>query len=256
VLARSDLFPDALAGVPLVAASAGPLLISRRLNWTAGWLPRSSGFCPWTSRSTCWAARERCLRRSRTRSRHSATTPLPGWRALTASPLASDRHPGGASSGRTAVRRCCRDRPDFPDALAAGAAAGLGGVVVLSNDAALPPSVRDYVVDNQQVDNALVATVGAGGAVLPLRRTWPSLVSTATRPPPSWPMSSSSSPGVRVRCSQGWRREPTSRTLSVVARSWHPRWADAPHDAHHPQRTPGDVPHPEPGHDPRRFHLR
>jgi hypothetical protein len=146
---------------------------------------------------------------------------------------------------------------NFPDALAPGAAAGLGVVAFLSNDAALPPSVRDYVVDNQQVDNALVATVGGGRRCRPtLRRMWPSLVSTATRPPPSWPMSSSSSPGVRVRCSQGWRREPTSRTLSVVARSWHPRWADAPHDAHHPQRTPGDVPHPEPGHDPRRFHLR
>ena len=88
------------------------------------------------------------------------------------------------------------------------------------------------------------------------RRMSPSLVPTAIRPPPSWPISSSSSPGVRVRPWQGWPREPTSRTRSAVVRSWPSSVGRCSSPTHHPQRTRAGVPYPEPGHDRRRSHLR
>jgi hypothetical protein len=150
VLAQSDLFRDVLAGVPLAAASIRPLLITPQLSSTVGWLPKSSGSCPWTSRSP--ARRHGCAVSGRRRPGQGARlhhhSPAGGpW------PLrhrARGRHPGGAIPGRTALGRSRRDRPELPDALAAGAAAGFGAAASSCPTTRYPQPVRNYVVPKQQ----------------------------------------------------------------------------------------------------------
>jgi putative cell wall-binding protein len=161
VLARSDLFPDALAGVPLAAASSGPLLITPPTQLDSRVAAEIQRILPvdmpvYLLGGT--GALSQAVEDQVKALGYTTVTRLAGPdRFATALAIASqvEQVVGGppfvvfVATGR-----------NFPDALAAGAAAGFGGVVVLSNDATLPQPVRDYVAEKQQVDNALVATVG------------------------------------------------------------------------------------------------
>jgi Cell wall binding domain 2 (CWB2) len=221
VLARSDLFPDALAGVPLAAASTGPLLITPPTQLDGRVAAEMQRILP-LDRPVYLLGGTGALSQA-------VEEQVKALGYTTVTRLAGPDRFATALAIAIQVEQVLGEAPfvvlvatgrNFPDALAAGAAAGFGGVVVLSNDATLPQPVRDYVVVKQQVDNALVATVGG-----PAEPSYPEAdlaipVRTATRPPPSWPMSSSSSPEASHRWWQGWRRVRTSRTPSAVVRSW------------------------------------
>jgi putative cell wall-binding protein len=161
VLARSDLFPDALAGVPLAAASSGPLLITPPTELdsrVAAEIQRTLPVDKPVYLLGGTGALSQAVEDQVKALGYSTVIRLAGPdRFATALAIAVqvEQVLGGAPS----VVLVATGR-NFPDALAAGAAAGIGGVVVLSNDATLPQPVRDYVVHKQQVDNALVATVG------------------------------------------------------------------------------------------------
>ena len=161
VLARSDLFPDALAGVPLAAASIGPLLItpptqldSRVAAEIQRILPSDKPIYLLGGTGALSQAVEDQVKALG----YTTVTRLAGPDRF-ATALAIAIQVEQVQGGPPVVVLVATGR-NFPDALAAGAAAGFGGVVVLSNDATLPPPVRGYVVQKQQVDNAFVATVG------------------------------------------------------------------------------------------------
>jgi putative cell wall-binding protein len=162
VLARSDLFPDALAGVPLAAASTGPLLITPPTQLDSRVAAEMQRILP-VDRPVYLlggtGALSQAVEDQVKALGYSTVTRLAGPdRFATALAIASQVEQ--VRGGPPSVVLVATGR-NFPDALAAGAAAGFGGgVVVLSNDATLPPPVRDYVVHKQQVDNAIVATVG------------------------------------------------------------------------------------------------
>lgn len=166
VLARSDMFPDALAGVPLAAASVGPLLItpSTQLDTRVG------------------AEITRILAKDR------RVYLLGGTGALSLGVENAVKALGytnvvrlqGADRFATAlaiaqqIEQIIAPDPvplviiatgqNFPDALSGGAASGaFGGVVVLSNNATLPPAVLTYVTQKQAA-TALVVTVGGPAA--------------------------------------------------------------------------------------------
>jgi putative cell wall-binding protein len=165
VLARSDLFPDALAGVPLAAASTGPLLITPPTQLDSRVAAEIRRILPLDRPVYLLGgtgALSQAVEDQVKALGYSTVTRLAGPdRFATALAIASQVEQ--VLGGPPSVVLVATGR-NFPDALAAGAAAGFGGVVVLSNDATLPQPVRDYVVQKQQVDNAFVATVGGPAA--------------------------------------------------------------------------------------------
>jgi putative cell wall-binding protein len=161
VLARSDLFPDALAGVPLAAASTGPLLITPPTQLDGRVAAEMQRILP-LDRPVYLLGGTGALSQA-------VEDQVKALGYTTVTRLAGPDRFATALAIAIQVEQVLGEAPfvvlvatgrNFPDALAAGAAAGFGGVVVLSNDATLPQPVRDYVVVKQQVDNALVATVG------------------------------------------------------------------------------------------------
>jgi putative cell wall-binding protein len=161
VLARSDLFPDALAGVPLAAASAGPLLITPPTQLDSRVAAEIQRILP-VDKPVYLLGGTGALSQA-------VEDQVKALGYTTVTRLAGPDRFATALEIAIQVEQVLGGPPfvvvvatglNFPDALASGAAAGSGGVVVLSNDARLPQSVRDYVVHKQQVDNALVATVG------------------------------------------------------------------------------------------------
>jgi hypothetical protein len=165
VLARSDTFPDALAGIPLAVEKQGPLLLT-----------------PPT------ALDPRVLTElNRVLGAHSGKTVylLGGTGALSAAVDSAVRAAGfstvrlaGASRIDTALAIAgALGAPEqvflatglnFPDALAAGTAAGSywldptqGGVVLLTQDQVLPTAVRTYLSAHP---GAVVTTVGGQAA--------------------------------------------------------------------------------------------
>ena len=161
VLARSDLFPDALAGVPLAAASFGPLLITPPTQLDSRVAAEIQRILPLDRPVYLLGgtgALSQAVEDQVKALGYTTVTRLAGPDRF-ATALAIALQVEQVLGGPPFVVLVATGR-NFPDALAAGAAAGFGGVVVLSNDATLPPPVRDYVVDKQQVDNAFVATVG------------------------------------------------------------------------------------------------
>lgn len=146
VLARSDDYADALAGVPLAAAKDGPLLLTPPANLD----PRTL------------AEMRRCLA-------PGATVYLLGGTAA----LSDSVEDAVRAAGYAVVRLAGADRydtslavlqqglgsvarvllatgNDFPDALAAGAAAGArGGGVLLTDGAELPAAIASYVATSR-----------------------------------------------------------------------------------------------------------
>jgi putative cell wall-binding protein len=166
VLARSDLFPDALAGVPLAAASLGPLLTtpptgldSQVATEIVRTLPKDRPVYLLGGTGALSQGVEDAVRALG----YTNVVRLQGAnRFLTALAIAQQ------------VERVLAPDPlplvliatgrNFPDALGAGAAAGaVGGVVVLSDGETLPQPVLDYVAQKQQA-GAFVATVGGPAA--------------------------------------------------------------------------------------------
>ena len=161
VLARSDLFPDALAGVPLAAASTGPLLITPPTQLDSRVAAEIQRILPLDKPVYLLGgtgALSQAVEDQVKALGYTTVTRLAGPDRF-ATALAIALQVEQVLGGPPVVVLVATGR-NFPDALAAVAAAGSGGVVVLSNDATLPPPVRAYVVQKQQVDNALVATVG------------------------------------------------------------------------------------------------
>jgi putative cell wall-binding protein len=161
VLARSDLFPDALAGVPLAAASTGPLLITPPTQLDSRVAAEIQRILPLDKPVYLLGgtgALSQAVEDQVKALGYTTVTRLAGPDRF-ATALAIAVQVEQVVGGPPFVVLVATGQ-NFPDALAAGAAAGIGGVVVLSNDATLPQPVRDYVVHKQQVDNALVVTVG------------------------------------------------------------------------------------------------
>ncbi|MGN6576721.1 MAG: cell wall-binding repeat-containing protein [Nocardioides sp.] len=160
VLAASGTYPDALVGGPLAVAKGGPLLV--------------------TGRARISPAVETEIRRVLPA---GGTVVLLGGQAALSSSLAktlSDlgftvRRLGGATRYDTAVR-VARELPhpervllatgtDFPDALAAGAAAAHAhGVVLLTDGANLPEVVRRWLSKHPQLPQAAIGAPAAGAA--------------------------------------------------------------------------------------------
>jgi putative cell wall-binding protein len=166
VLARSDLFPDALAGVPLAAASRGPLLITppTRLDTRVAGeivriLPKDRPVYLLGGTGALSQDVEDAVRALG----YANVVRLQGSnRFLTALAIAQqvEQVLGSVPVPRVLVAT----GRNFPDALGGGAAAGaVGGVVVLSDNATLPQPVLDYVTQKQQ-DGAFVTTVGGPAA--------------------------------------------------------------------------------------------
>jgi putative cell wall-binding protein len=156
VLARSDLFPDGLAGIPLAQQVDGPLLLTP----------------PSALDSRTEAEIQRILPVGRTVYVLGSTGALS---AAVANRLASDGYVvqrlAGADRFATAVAVANQlgargntlivlaTGRNYPDALAGGPYAGaFGGVVLLTNDTVLPSSVSGYITSHP---SAYVVTVGA-----------------------------------------------------------------------------------------------
>jgi putative cell wall-binding protein len=166
VLARSDLFPDALAGVPLAAASVGPLLITpptqldgRVAGEIVRTLPKDKPVYLLGGTGALSQAVEDAVKALG----YTNVKRLQGSnRFLTALAIAQQVEQVLAPAPPPVV--LIATGWNFPDALGGGAAAGAaGGVVVLSDNATLPQPVRDYVTQKQQA-GAFVATVGGPAA--------------------------------------------------------------------------------------------
>jgi putative cell wall-binding protein len=166
VLARSDLFPDALAGVPLAAASVGPLLITpptqldgRVAGEIVRILPKDKPVYLLGGTGALSQGVEDAVKALG----YTNVKRLQGSsRFLTALAIAQQVEQVLAPAPPSLV--LIATGWNFPDALGGGAAAGAaGGVVVLSDNATLPQPVLDYVAQKQQA-GAFVATVGGPAA--------------------------------------------------------------------------------------------
>jgi putative cell wall-binding protein len=161
VLSRSDDFADALGGAALAAAKHGPLLltpptslnattsaeITRVLGSNTGatvYLLGGTGAISTSVENAVKALGYQTVRLTGT-DRYQTSVAIAG--AITDNPSLIV-----AATGK-----------DFPDALAAGAAAGswtsygLPGVVVLTNDSSLPAVTKTYIANH---NDALLASVG------------------------------------------------------------------------------------------------
>ncbi|WP_370364525.1 cell wall-binding repeat-containing protein [Catenulispora sp. GP43] len=174
VLSRSDLFADALGGSALAAHAGGPLLLT-----STGQLDKSTA-----------------AELTRVLAPGSTVYLLGGDAAISPAVETAVRHLGfvpnriaGPDRYATAVAVAERAAPnprdilvatgdDFPDALSAGAAAAndAGGVVVLTNDKAMPSVTRAYLqkyASQLQRQNGTVTAWAVGGQALAAYDTLP-----------------------------------------------------------------------------------
>jgi putative cell wall-binding protein len=163
VLARSDIFPDALAGVPLASAAIGPLLITPPTQLDA----RVSAEITRTLAKDLpvyllggTGALSQSVENAVIALGYTNVIRLQGIdRFATALAIANE-----VDQIAPAPLVIIATGRNFPDALSGGAASGaFGGVVVLSNDATLPPAVLTYVTQKQTA-GAFVVTVGGPAA--------------------------------------------------------------------------------------------
>lgn len=165
VLARSDQFPDALAGVPLAAAADGPLLItppagldSQVATEIGRILPKDKFVYLLGGTGALSQGVEDAVRALG----YANVLRLQGpTRFDTAVAIAKQVDSILAAPQPLVFIVTGRN---FPDALSAGAAAGdAGGTLVLSSDGTLPQAVADYVAA-QQSHQGFVVTVGGPAA--------------------------------------------------------------------------------------------
>lgn len=177
VLSRSDLFPDALAGGPLAAAVGGPVLITPPNGLRNDVLAEINRVLP--ARATVYllggaSALSSSVANTLSAAGYTVRRLSGADRYATALAIAAeiDQVAGPAGVLFVATGR------NFPDALAAGAAAAsfnqLAGpldpsaVVVLCDDYTLPTAVRDYLTGRYLSDpDAVIVAAGgqASGAV-------------------------------------------------------------------------------------------
>jgi hypothetical protein len=177
VLSRSDLFPDALAGGPLAATVNGPVLITTPTALRPDILAEINRVLPATGTVYLLGgtgALSSSVQNTLVAAGYSVDRLAGADRFGTALAIAAevDRLQGQAGVLFVATGR------NFPDALAAGAAAASfnqsagpttpGSVVLLSNDYVLPTEVADYLTGRYLSDpeSVIVAAGGqASGAV-------------------------------------------------------------------------------------------
>ena len=163
VLARSDSFPDALAGVPLAVAKAGPLLLTppgsldpRVLTEIQRVLaPGATVYLMGGEGALSAAVATGVTQAGYVTQRFAGTdrfdTALKVAQEIVGTPTGT-----GTDIGLVVVTT----GTDFPDALAAGAYAGtFGGAVVLTAGPLLPKAVADYLTV-RKADSAIVAVGG------------------------------------------------------------------------------------------------
>lgn len=162
VLARSDLFPDALAGSPLAASTGGPLLLTDRAALDVRTETELRRILP-TGNPVYLLGGPQALRPSvEARIQAMGYTPvrLGGANRFATAALIAER----AAPDPTAVLLASGN--DFPDALAAGAAAGATkGVVVLTAGSTMPAETRAYL--NAHPNAARIAVGGPAAAAEP-----------------------------------------------------------------------------------------
>lgn len=162
VLARSDLFPDALAGSPLAVSTGGPLLLTDRAALDVRTETELRRILP-TGNPVYLLGGPQALRPSvEARIQAMGYTPvrLGGANRFATAALIAER----AAPDPTAVLLASGN--DFPDALAAGAAAGATkGVVVLTAGSTMPAETRAYL--NAHPNAARIAVGGPAAAAEP-----------------------------------------------------------------------------------------
>lgn len=158
VLARADTFPDALAGAPLAVANRAPLLLTE----TAGLHAATA------------AELERVLPPGGTVHLLGGLAALSQAVEDAVAALGYDvvRYPGADRYATAVLISQALGEPgaifvatgrNFPDALAAGAAAAeLGGVIVLTDDDSMVGSTADYIAEHADVDRYAIGGPSAG----------------------------------------------------------------------------------------------